>query len=138
MFGDCDPAGIMYFPRFYDLFHQAMENWFGELGFPYAALIQERKIGFPAVRSGATFERPCAFGSLVYIEQRVAAMSTRSLTFDYRVLGADDQGKEREHARGETVTALLDLDPASPGYRRARPIPDDLRAAIEVWLGASR
>ena len=29
-FGACDPVGIVYFPRYFDWFHQAMEAWFDD------------------------------------------------------------------------------------------------------------
>ena len=55
-FGDCDPAGIVYFPRFFHFFHEAMETWFDEvLGLPYAEMIGGRGLGFPAVHTEADF-----------------------------------------------------------------------------------
>ena len=56
-FGDCDPAGIVYYPKFFDWFHQAMESWFDNvLGAPYASVIWDRKIGFPAAHTQADFK----------------------------------------------------------------------------------
>ena len=53
-FGECDPAGVVYFPVFFDWFHQAMESWFAEgLGHVYADILQ--RYGFPAVKPSAEF-----------------------------------------------------------------------------------
>ena len=39
-FNHCDPAGIVYFPRFFGFFHDAMETWFaGRLGLAYASVV---------------------------------------------------------------------------------------------------
>src|SRR4051812_19837181 len=88
-FGDCDPAGIVYFPRFFALFHEAMETWFAAgLGVAYAGLIVGRKLGFPAVHSEADFKVPCALGEAIAVELRVARLGTSSIALEYTVRGA--------------------------------------------------
>ncbi len=130
-FGDCDPAGIVYFPRFFDLFHQAMETWFAAgLGLAYASLIVDRKIGFPAVHSEADFKAPCALGETIEVELRVARLGRSSIGLEYVVRGV--AGDIR--LTGATTSVVMDLDPASPGFRRGLPIPDDLRARIQRFM----
>jgi 4-hydroxybenzoyl-CoA thioesterase len=130
--GHCDPAGIVYFPRFFELFHQAMETWFGaRLGLPYDHMITVRKIGFPSVHTEADFTKPTRFGETVVVELRLAAIGKSSLTLAYRVHGPGGEADVR--ATGKTIVAVMDLDPASPGFRRALPIPDDLRAQLEAF-----
>ena len=85
-FGDCDPAGIVYFPRFFHFFHEAMETWFDAvLRLPYAELIGVRRLGFPAVHTGADFLIPCAMGDEIAVEQRVISLGRTSIRFAYRV-----------------------------------------------------
>jgi 4-hydroxybenzoyl-CoA thioesterase len=130
-FGDCDPAGIVYFPRFFDFFHDAMETWFSAaLGLPYAQVVMGRKIGFPAVHSEADFKVPCAFGEAIAVELRVGKLGRSSIALEYLVRGAD--GGMR--LTGATTSVVMDLDPASPGFRRAVALPDDLRARIERFM----
>jgi 4-hydroxybenzoyl-CoA thioesterase len=132
-FGDCDPAGIIYFPRFFALFHDAMETWFpARLGLRYAELVVGRKIGFPAVHTEADFQAPCALGDAIAVELRVAALGRSRIELRYIVRGA--AGDER--VRGATTCVVMDLDPASPNYRRALAIPDDLRQRIERFMAA--
>ncbi len=129
-FGDCDPAGIVYFPRFFDLFHQAMETWFpAELGFGYDEFIRGRKLGFPAVRSEADFERPSRFGETLAIELRVTRIGRTSIGFGYAITGP--QGESR--VRGASVCVCMDLDPNSPNQGRGVELPADLRARIEAF-----
>ena len=130
--GDCDPAGIVYFPRFFEKFHEAMERWFDDgLGQPYQVLIMGRKLGLPAVHTEADFRRPCHFGDDLVVELRVLRLGRSSIELGYRVVTADDEAELR--LTGRTVCALMDLDPASPSFQRARPWPDDLRARIEAF-----
>jgi 4-hydroxybenzoyl-CoA thioesterase len=132
--GDCDPAGIVYYPRFFDFFHQAMETWFADgLGSPYADVIVGRKIGFPSVHVDADFRRPSAFGDPLVVELRVVHLGTKSIRFTFRVLGA---GEEEPRVTGSKVCVVMDLDPDSDGFRTGLPVPDDLRAAV-VAFGVS-
>lgn len=131
--GDCDPAGIVYFPRFFERFHETMERWFGDaLGHPYDELILGRKLGLPSVHTEADFLVPCRFGERLVFEQRVARLGRSSIELRYRVTAAGEpSGLPR--LRGRTVCALMDLDPGSPTHARALPWPDDLRARIEAF-----
>lgn len=126
--GHCDPAGIVYFPRFFEMFHEAMEAWFSDaLSLPYRDVIVRRKIGFPAVHTEADFNAPSVFGDRIVIEQRVQRLGGKSITFAYRVQAEDGQLR----LTGRTVCAIMDLDEASATYRRAIALPEDIRARIE-------
>lgn len=132
-FGDCDPAGIVYFPRFFGFFHDAMETWFAErLGLAYAAVVVGRKIGFPSVHAEADFRSPCALGDRIGVELRVATIGRSSLALAYAVRG--EAGDAR--LTGATTHVVMDLDAGSPGFRRSVVIPADLRAAIEAFVAA--
>lgn len=133
-FGDCDPAGIVYFPRFFHFFHEAMESWFDDvLRVPYAELIGGRRLGFPAVHTEADFAVPCAFGDEIAVEQRVVGLGRTSLRFAYRVrLHGDPDAAVR--LTGATVCVVMDLDPQRPTFRRPVELPADLRARIEPLL----
>lgn len=129
--GDCDPAGIVYFPRFFEKFHEAMEGWFGgALGLPYDTLIVGRKLGLPSVHTEADFRAPCRFGDRLVVELRVARLGRSSIELSYRVAV---EGEDEPRLMGRTVCALMDLDPARETHGRALPWPDDLRARIEAF-----
>lgn len=130
--GLCDPAGIVYFPRFFELFHQAMETWFSDrLGLAYDDLILERKLGFPAVHTEADFRRPTRFGETIAVELRVRETGRTSIAFDYVVRLQEDPADVR--ATGHTVCVVMDLDPDSATFRRAVEMPEDLRARIAAF-----
>ena len=67
-FGECDPAGVVYYPVFFHWFHEVMEEWFERcLDIGYADCIRE--YGFPAKETNAEFFRPCSVGE--HLEQNV-------------------------------------------------------------------
>lgn len=85
-FGHADPAGIAYYPRFFEWFHDAFEAMF-EAMFQrsYAEVLAESQCGFPAVQAACEWRRPARFGDLVQIEVFISRLTERSATFEYRV-----------------------------------------------------
>jgi 4-hydroxybenzoyl-CoA thioesterase len=131
-FGDCDPAGIVYFPRFFDWFHQAMESWFDQaLGLPYAELITAERMGFPCVHTEADFKAGCRLGEDLVVELSVEKLGNSSVTLAYRVLGPD--GSLRVTGRSVIVVAHL---PPEGGLRAAR-LQGTLRQRIEAFVADS-
>lgn len=136
--GDCDPAGLVYYPRFFGLFHDTMEAWFDRaLRIPYRELILERRLGLPSVHVEADFLAPCQFGDELEVQLTLVKLGTASFTLSYRVIGSDagpsPASKEGERLSGRTVCVLMDLDPGQKTFRTAVPIPADLRASMQAF-----
>lgn len=135
-FGDCDPAGIVYYPRILHFFHEAMETWFDEeLDYPYAEVILVEKIGFPSVHCEADFRIPCGLGEVLAVELRVTKLGRSSIHFDYQVRTFGEPASPLR-LRGATVCVVMDLNPESATFRRPLPIPEALRARIEGFMAA--
>ena len=124
-FAHCDPAGIVYFPRFFDLAHSTMEDWFASgLQQPLPDLIRDRRIGTPTVSLQCEFVKPLRMGDTLRFEMRVLKAGNASLQLAYT-------GKKDgiEHLRMVQTIAFMALDGGS-----ATPIPADLRPRIEEYL----
>lgn len=109
-FSDIDHAGIVYFPRFFHLFHLAFEElWDARLG-PggYAALMNHDRIGFPAVHASCDFAAPLRFGDIAEIELRVPRVGATSITWHYKVYRVEP-GSRTLCAEGRVVSASVDL-----------------------------
>ena len=123
-FSDIDRAGIVYYPRFFDYWHRAFEDFFGdEVGVPYHRLIDERRIGFPIVRVESEFKIPLQHGDLIRIVMTAARVGNRSITMRYRTYRP---GSEELAAEARVTQACVHMDGL-----RAVPVPDDVRAALE-------
>lgn len=107
-FSDIDHAGIVYYPRFFHMFHVAFEElWRARVGGrAYAELIDRDRIGFPAVRAECSFAAPLRFGDTAAIEVTIARMGTSSITFRYRIFRAEPRTLSAE---GTVVCAVVDL-----------------------------
>ena len=127
-FGDCDPAGFVYYPALFHYCHVAMEEFFAaRCGTSYEKLMAERRLGFPVVSARAEFAAPLVYGDEAEVRVWVSRVGRSSATFEYRLRRASD-GAPR--ASATLVQVAMDLD-----ARRAVPVPETLRAAFERSAG---
>ena len=122
-FGDCDPAGLVYYPALFHYCHAAMEEFFAaRCGVSYARLLAERRLGFPTVNVRAEFFAPFVYGDEAEVEVWASAVGRTSVTFEYRLRRASDRAL---CASATHVQVAMNLD-----ERRAVPLPEDLRRAF--------
>lgn len=64
-FNHCDPAGIVFYPRYYEMTNSTVENFFrDEIGWPFEAMMAQG-IGVPTVRIETDFRAPSRLGDLL-------------------------------------------------------------------------
>ena len=120
-FGHCDPAGIVFFPRYFELLNGVVEDWWEHIGLPWTSLISERRVGMPTAQLDTAFVAPSRLGETLRFELRVARLGASSLHLDHRVVG--ERGDERVRFAQCLVATSLDT-------HRPIPWPADLREAI--------
>jgi 4-hydroxybenzoyl-CoA thioesterase len=85
--GDCDPAGIVYYPRYFEMFDASTNYLFEAAGWKKPALIAEFGIiGYPMVDTRAKFTLPSRFGDDLVIESQIAAFRHSSFDIAHRAL----------------------------------------------------
>lgn len=126
-FGDCDPAGIVYFPNFFRFFDNATAHLLSTaLGMNKRAWIRTHGIlGIPAVDVSATFRAPSRFGDRVDIESTVVAVGGSSFRVAHRLTNAGVLAVE-----GTETRVWIAADPADPERLEPVRIPDDVRRAL--------
>jgi 4-hydroxybenzoyl-CoA thioesterase len=123
-FADIDRAGIVYYPRFFDYWHRAFEDFFAdEVKIPYYKLIDEHRVGFPIVHVESDFRVPLQHGDLVTIRVTAARIGAKSVAMRYRTYRP---GVERVAAESVVTQVCVDMD-----RFRAIPVPEAVRAAFE-------
>jgi len=128
LFSHCDPAGIVYFPRFFDLLHRAMEDWFTfGLEERFADFIMKKRLGIPTVGTKVDFVGPARFGDLLRIELRVARLGSSSIE-----LLIDSFVEDRPCFKARHTVCVF----SSETYK-AVPIPDELRQRMEPYVVAA-
>ncbi|MEX1024216.1 MAG: thioesterase family protein [Planctomycetota bacterium] len=122
-FGDVDPAGIVYYPKVFDLIHEAFEDlWDVHVGKRYYHLIGEERLGFPLVNSQVDFVSPMRFGDRPVVRITCFHVGRSSLGLRY-VFEVDD----RVCVDARMTVCCIQLDEL-----RAVPIPDAYRARFEA------
>lgn len=124
-FQHTDPAGMVFYPRYFEMINQVVEDWFAEaLGLDFRSLHGARGLGVPTVHLEADFLAPSHLGDRLVFALEVMKLGRSSFTL---VIGA--RCGQEERLRATAVLATMDL-----AEHRARPIPDDLRAAMDRFL----
>ena len=126
--GDCDPAKIVYYPRYFAWFDNATRHLFDEVGLPWPMLMERYGIiGCPIVDAGAKFTRPSVFADQLTVESHVARWSGRSFKVAHRIMRGDEQV-----ADGHEVRVWARAHPDDITRIEALAIPDEVMAAFQV------
>ena len=120
-FGHCDPAGIVYTPKFFDIFNVVIEDWYEQaLRLNYYDFIGARRIGLGYVNAHSDFFATCTMGDRLRVAVDLERIGNSSFVI---VLHAFRH--ESEALRGRFTVVTTDLV-----RHRPIPVPDDLRAAL--------
>ena len=124
-FGDCDPAGIVFFPNFSRWMDQSSLAFFMACGVPpWRELVKTRGIiGTPLLEIHTRFIRPATYGETIEVHTCVEAWMAKTFRHRHRVLRGDTLWCE-----GTEVRAFCIRDPADPDRIRAIPVPADIQA----------
>ena len=80
-FNHCDPAGIVFFPRFYEMVSSVCENFHKDVGgLSYAQMMAARS-GVPTVRMETDFHAPARLGEVLDFQAKVERLGRSSILF---------------------------------------------------------
>ena len=126
-FDDVDGAGIVYYPHFFHLCHNAFEDFFDDAAsVSYPQLINEKHRGFPTVAIQSEFSAPLRYGEIALVTLEIAKIGRSSATFNYEIRRKQDS---RLCFTAQITKVYLDLK-----NNKAIPIPDDMRSLLESIL----
>lgn len=78
-FAHCDAAGLIFYPRFFELINEAVEDWFaGPLAHPFSALHIGAHMGVPSVHFEVEFRAAMRLGDELNQRLTVAALGETS------------------------------------------------------------
>ncbi len=121
-FGDVDPAGIVYFPRFLNYIHVALEEFFSRVvGIDYPVLIEKHRVAFPTVHIEMDFKRPLRYGDRVGVEVTPTKLGRTSVEWRYDLF-RPNQSVAAASARLVTVYTNMDTFEKEeiPGWLREK------------------
>jgi 4-hydroxybenzoyl-CoA thioesterase len=98
--GDCDPAGIVYFPRYFEYFDICTNALFERAGFFKPTMLKSYgSAGIPVVDMKATFMTPSRFGEDVIVESTIVRWGKSSFVVQHRLLKGEALAIECEETR---------------------------------------
>jgi 4-hydroxybenzoyl-CoA thioesterase len=127
--GDCDPAGIVFYPNYFRWFDASTAILFDDAGLPLPLLYREHGLkGFPLLEAKANFSGSSAFGDALDCETSVAEWAAKTFTVRHLLL--------RDGAllvEGTELRVCAVPHPDDPQRIKAAPIP----AVVKERLGAA-
>jgi len=89
--GQCDPAGIVFYPQYLIIFDTSTGWLFERTGLTPSAMRKKyRIVGMPIVEVGARFILPCRFDDEIVVESEVGEWGRSSFTVRHRILKAGE------------------------------------------------
>jgi 4-hydroxybenzoyl-CoA thioesterase len=122
-FGDCDPAGIVFFPNFSRWMDEASLLYFVSCGVPpWRELVKTRGIvGTPLLEIHTRFLKSATYGETIEVHTTVEEWRAKTFTHRHVIRRGDDVLCE-----GTEIRAFVERD--ATGRLRAIPIPEDIKA----------
>jgi 4-hydroxybenzoyl-CoA thioesterase len=132
--GDCDPAGIIFYARYYDIFDVSttmmLEHALGMNKIEYLKAYDF--LGHPLAETRARFLRPTRFGDEVAIETAVVACGRSSFKIEHRLSKAGTICAEGYETRVWVVR-----HPDDPRRMKSQPLPPDVVAKLNASTPSS-
>ena len=124
--GECDPAGIIFYPTYYRWMDAASWRLFEQVGYS-AARMRVEHLSMPLVHAECAFTRSPTFGDACVIESSVERLGVKSFTVCHRFVRATDD-TELASGREARVWCRYEAGPGSP--LRGELLPPALRARL--------
>lgn len=122
MFKDCDPARIVFYPRYFEMLNDTVECFFDEvLGCPFEALHMGHAV--PTARIETVFLAPSRLGDWLEIALECKRLGRSSLDLAFAARCGDEM-------RLTAASTIVHVGPEG----RSVPWPDGLRKVLELQV----
>jgi 4-hydroxybenzoyl-CoA thioesterase len=127
--GDCDPAGIVYYPRYFAIFDSSTTALFERaLGMTkYQFVKRYDGLGYPIVDTRARFLIPTRYGDDVVVESTVSEIKCSSFSIEHRLFKDGKLAAECLETR-----VWVSRDPHDPDKIKSRPIPSEIAERLSA------
>jgi 4-hydroxybenzoyl-CoA thioesterase len=124
LFKHCDPAGVVFYPRYFEMINDCVEAFFDHAGFPFEKILESG--GVPTVQIETTFQAPSRHGDHLDLTLELTQLGTASLGIAITA----DAGSER---RFSATLTIVHIDATG----RPRPWTDPMRDAFTPFIRSS-
>lgn len=117
LFKHCDPAGIVFYPRYFEMINDSVEAFFNHLGHPFEVLHQNAAV--PTAQIETQFTAPSRHGDHLTLTLETTKLGRSSVDLSINAHAGNE-------ARFICTSTLVYTTPLG----KPTPWPDDLRAAL--------
>ena len=122
--GDCDPADIVFYPRYFAFFDASTGALFEAMGYTLRYIRDELKyVGLPMVDTRSQFFKPSKYGDTITIKSEITHVGRASFGIRHQLFNGDDLAVECLEKR---VWACHD----DSGAMKAKAIPEAVKARM--------
>jgi len=122
LFKHCDPAGIVFYPRYFEMVNDVVEDFFDRaLHYPFSEVIANN--GIPTARISADFSAPSRLGDQLCITLRVTETGKSSIKLNFAA-HCDDE------LRFSADAVLVYVD----NNGKSTSLPDFIRQSLQVLI----
>lgn len=123
MFSDCDPAQIVFYPKYFQWFDIATQRMFNELGMEWSSYWPAHGIsGLPLVDASAKFIGPSRMDDEIAVESWIEEWRGKTFVVRHDVI---KDGKVI--VEGQEIRVCVAKDPDNPKGITALPVPDHIK-----------
>ena len=124
-FGECDHAGIVFYPRYGEMSHGVLEDWFREgLGIDLPTSIERFDAVYPMINLQMEYLRPTRYNEVLDFALQVQHLGSSSLAVSIIARCGDE-----ERLRMKLKMVNVNMQTFKP-----EPIPDAMRQGFERYL----
>ena len=129
-FGDCDPAGIVFFPNFSRWMDTASLSFFMQCGVPPWRELEKTRgiVGTPLLEINTKFIQSATYGQRLTVTTHVEEWRAKVVVQMHRITRARADGADDLICEGREVRAFVKRDENDRDRLRAIPVPEDIRA----------
>jgi len=121
LFKYCDPAGIVFYPRYLEMVNDCMEDFFARIiNWPYETMLQTA--GIPTVKTNTEFQAPSYHGDVLIFSMNIEKIGRSSLTMIVNAYCENEQ-------RLSNSTTLVHID----GNGKSALWPNEIRASLQSY-----
>ena len=129
MWGDLDPLGIVFYPRYNEWFDSNAHQFFIAAGISLMESLQRQGLIFVLMETGCQFHHPGRYGDRITITTCLKAIGSKTLDLEHRIVSIPEQtlmvtGTERR----------IFLKVSGENTIRAEVIPEAMRQRLEACL----
>ena len=124
--GECDPAGIIFYPTYFRWFDAASWAFFASVGYG-AKRMRTESLAIPLVHADCEFQRPAEQGDRCEVRSRIARFGGKSFVVKHEVVRED--GAMLARGSETRVWARYVAGPGTP--MRGQAIGDELKMLFQ-------